>query len=242
MQMCARRRLTQSFSLKLPRAALLVALLPLLATLARSQGLPIPKRVLVLYWYGKDFPANVLLDKGVQSVLRSNAAGTVEYFHEYLESNRFPGENHSLAVRDYLRRKYADHRIDVIISMSRPALEFLLKYKKDLFPTTPIVYHTNKLVDLDGSVAAGMTGVVLDNVFQKTLDMALKLHPRTERVFVITGTPQREGTLEAEVREDLKGFESRSALTYLTDLPLDELIARVKDVPERSIILYIRHS
>jgi hypothetical protein len=198
--------------------------------------------VLVLYWYGKDFPANVLLDKGVQTVLQSNAAGAVEYFPEYLESNRFPGEDQSLALRDYLRRKYADLRIDVIISMSQPALEFLLKYHRDLFQDTPIVYHTNRLVDLDDSIDASLVGVVVDNVYQKTLDMALKLHPRTEQVFIITGTPQRERRLEAEVREDLKKFEGRVGLTFLTDLPLDGLIARVKGTPERSIILYIRHS
>jgi len=201
-----------------------------------------PKKVLVLYWYGRDFPANLLLDKGVQEVLRSNAAGAVEYFPEYLESNRFPGESQSLALRDYLRRKYADVKIDVIISMSQPALEFLLKYHNDLFRDTPIVYHTNKLIDLEDSIEASLTGVVVDNVYQKTLNLALKLHPGTEQAFVITGTPQRDRRLEAEIRQDLKEFESRVGLTFLTDLPLDELIAKVKATPERSIILYVRHS
>ena len=242
--MRARRALTQAFSLRLAGGTVLLAclILPLLLPVARAQKPAGPKSVLVLYWYGKDFPANLLLDKGVQAVLRSDTAGAVEYFPEYLESNRFPGENQSLALRDYLRRKYADHRIDVIISMSRPALEFLLKYHKDLFPDTPIVYHANKPIDLDSPMAAGITGVVVDNVYQKTLDLALRLHPRTERVLIITGTPQREKKLEAEVREDLEGFEDQVALTYLTDLPLDELIATVKRAPERSIILYVRHS
>src|SRR5262245_12004843 len=239
-----RRFRTPSLTLRLAGgAASLAWLMPLLLPkLACAQESSAPKSVLVLYWYGKDFPANVELDKGVQTILRSNPAWAVEYFPEYLESNRFPGESHSLALRDYLRRKYADHRIDAIISMSRPALDFLLKYRKDLFPNTPIVYHTNTPIDLVNPMAAGITGVVVDNVYQKTLDLALRLHPRTEQVFIITGTPQREKKLEAEVREDLKELEGRAALTYLTDLPLDELIARVKRAPERSIILYVRHS
>src|SRR5262245_10732124 len=244
MQMRARRGLTLRFSLRLAGGTVLLAclILPLLLPVARAQKPTRPKSVLVLYWYGNDFPANLLLDKGVQAVLRSDTAGAVEYFPEYLESNRFPGENHSLALRDYLRRKYADHRIDAIISMSRPALDFLLKYRKDLFPNTPIVYHTNTPIDLGNPMAPGITGVVVDNVYQKTIDLALRLQPRTEEVFLITGTPQHEKKLEAEVREDLKEFENRAALTYLTDLPLGELIARVKRAPERSIILYVRHS
>src|SRR5262245_57973472 len=113
MQMLARRRRTRPLSLILAGRALLLAclILPFAPPSARAQNPPTPKRVLVLYWYGKDFPANVLLDKGVQTVLRSNAAGAVEYFSEYLESNRFPGENQSLALSDYLRRKYAGLRI-----------------------------------------------------------------------------------------------------------------------------------
>ena len=217
-------------------------ILPLFSLVAHAQEPRAPKRVLVLYWYGKDFPANVLLDKGVQTVLRSNAEGAVEYFPEYLESNPFRGENQSLALRDYLRRKYADLRIDVIISMSHSSLEFLLKYHKDLFPKTPIVYYTNKPIDRDDSIDASLSRVVVDKVYRKTLDMALRLHPRTEQVFIISGTPQREKRVEAEVRADLKGLEGQVGLTYLTDLPLAELVSRVKALPERSIILYVRHS
>src|SRR5262245_26360764 len=109
---------TQPLTRLMAGAALLAWLtLPPLPPVVSAQEHPSPKRVLVLYWYGKDFPANVALDKGVQTVLRSNVARAVEYFPEYLESNRFPGENQSIALHDYLRRKYADHRIDVIISM-----------------------------------------------------------------------------------------------------------------------------
>src|SRR5215813_6249311 len=45
-----------------------------------------------------------------------------------------------------------------------------------------------------------------------------------------------------EVRQELEGFESRAQITYLTDLPLEELISRVKNAPARSVILYVRYS
>ena len=59
---------------------------------------------------------------------------------------------------------------------------------------------------------------------------------------VIAGVEIRADRLEADVCDALKEFESGAVLTYLTDLPLDELIARVKSAPQRSIILYVRHS
>ena len=201
------------------------------------------KGVLMVSWYGKDFPANVRFEKSLQRVLASAPTGSIEYYAEYIESNRFPGENQSLLFREYLRQKYADQRISVVIAMSPVALDFLLKNRDDLFPDTPIVFHTLERPGVSNSiVASALTGVVVDNVVAKTLDLALRLHPTTEQVFVITGTPDRTKILESYVRKKLEGFEKRVALTYLTDLPLGELIARVKHVPARSIVFYVRDS
>src|SRR5262245_55151735 len=100
-------------------AALLICLILASAPLAaRAAETPSPKNVLVLYWDGKDFPANVSFDRGFQTVLRSVPAGSVEYYPEYLESNRFQGEGQSRLFRDYLRQKYADRRIDVVVALS----------------------------------------------------------------------------------------------------------------------------
>src|SRR5215813_7294297 len=95
-----------------PMAALLVAVvMSLLLPFARAQQPAVPKRMLVLYWYDKDFPFNARFDRSFQTVLQSEPAGSIEYYPEYLETNRFPGENHSLLLRDYLRQKYADRTI-----------------------------------------------------------------------------------------------------------------------------------
>src|SRR6516225_4851078 len=74
-----------------------------------------PKRILVLYWYNKDFPGNVRFDQNFQEALQSAPSGSVEYYSEYLDSNRFPGDNQAQLLFEYLRRKYADRKIDVVV-------------------------------------------------------------------------------------------------------------------------------
>src|SRR5262249_47620125 len=64
--------------------------------------------------------------------------------------------------------------------------------------------------------------------------------PDTERVFVINGTIEKDKTIEAILQDRLKEFENTVSFTYLTDLPLDDLLAQVKSLPERSIIFYSR--
>ena len=208
---------------------------------AQAQETRATKRILALYWYGKDFPTNVSFDQNLKSVFQNEAG--VEYYAEYLESNRFPGEAQSAVLRDYLRQKYSDRKIDVVITLSSLALDFMLKHREDLFPEAGIVFHTFSHPELgDHAGDPRITGVVTDNVFGKTLDLALRLHPTRKRVLIIVRTSERDQTFEAEIREDLKAFEDRTTVTYLTNLPLDKLLAEVRNADNQSIILYVRYS
>ena len=76
--------------------------------------------------------------------MRSAAPGAIEVYSEYLESNKFPGENQSLVLRDYLRRKYADRTIDVVVPTAHAPLDFLFKHRDVLFRDSPIVFATMK--------------------------------------------------------------------------------------------------
>jgi PAS domain S-box-containing protein len=202
-----------------------------------------PKGVLVLYWNGKDTPSNVAFEKGILGAFGSAPATSFDYYPEYLEDNRFPEERQYLAMRDFLRQKYGDNRIGVIITPSRPALNFLLKYRSELFPTTPIVFHASRSGDLDKRNEANGVPVIVDTPFRNTIGLALKMQPNTKEVLIIAGTRDHDLKLEMEIRKELKEFEDRGVkLTSLSELSLDPLIARVKSAPDHSIILYVTYS
>jgi PAS domain S-box-containing protein len=197
------------------------------------------KRVLVLYWYNKDFSSNVIFDRSFQTVLKSAPAGSIEYYTEYVESNRFPGENQSEALRDYLRQKYASRTIDVVVAVSDVPLEFLLKYRDNLFTQTPIVFVAIERPATNEPFGPGLTGIVLGSGYKKTLDLALRLHPRTKQVFIISGTLNHDKKYETLCREEFQGLDSGISINYFTDLSVDELIFKTKRLPERSVVLYI---
>src|SRR5438309_1378216 len=79
------------------------------------------KSVLLLHWYERNHPANVRFDQEFQVATQSSVPEGIEYYYEYLESNKFPGENQSLLLRDYLRQKYAGRTIDVVVARTSPA-------------------------------------------------------------------------------------------------------------------------
>jgi len=204
-----------------------------------AQYTALPKRILVLYWYNKDHPWNVNFDQSFQAVLRSARRGAVEYYAEYLESDRFPEQHQSVVMHDYLRKKYRDRDMDVVIANSDASLDFLLKYRDDLFPRSPIVFVATRPPAKERAGPAGITGIVNVSTHRKTLDVALTLHPDTEQVYVITGTLQHDKKLEAVAREEFRDYEGRVRFTYLTDCSPTELPAITRNLPRRSIVLYV---
>jgi len=194
----------------------------------------------VLYWYSRDWPTNAVVEKNILDVL--NAAGppgSIEYYPESLESNRFAGDDQESVLHDYLKQKYAHRQIDVVIAVTDTPLRFLLKYRNDLFPNVPIVFGAvERPPAKEFEAAGGLTGVISSFSFRQTTDLALSLHPDTKQVFVVSGTIEHDKLYEKMAREKLEGLDSRVSITYLTDLGPRELAARTKAVPDHSLILY----
>ena len=212
----------------------------LLFPMASAQVPKDRKNVLMLYWDNKDIPGNISFDQGFLSGMRAEPRDNWEVYNEYLDSSRFPGEHQYQILYDYLRQKYAGSSIDVIVATPDPSLEFLLKHRSDLFPNSPIVFVAVKRPPPEILAAGpGLTGIIRANTHRKTLDLALTLHPDTEQVFVISGTPELDKRFEIAARLELSTYENRVRITYLTDLPLNELIARTASLPKHSIILYV---
>lgn len=220
-------------------AVAILGVVLLLPSVARSQKPTNPKRFLVLYWSSKDFPANIGFDEAFQAVLQSSEQWT-EYYAEYLDPDRFPDERQSEYLHQYLRQKYAHYNIDVVVAVGDPPLNFLLKYRQDLFSSSAMVFISNKAPSAAQlALGPGLTGFVSRNSYEQTLELALRCHPDTEEVYVVSGSLRHDKAYENACRHDLEGYEGKASINYLTDLPPDELTAAIRDLPRRSILMYI---
>ena len=198
------------------------------------------KRVLVLYWYDRDFPGHVKWDESFRTSLKPTPTERIEYYPEYLEANRFPGDLQSEALHAYLKQKYAHRPIDIVVAQSEVSLAFLVKYRDDLFPDVPIVFYSGIRPRPEAFARRpNITGLVVFADFRKAVDTALQLQPNANQVYVVSGSLERDKRFEASVREELKNYRSDVKINYLTDLSPAELTAKTSSLPERSVILYV---
>jgi signal transduction histidine kinase len=201
-----------------------------------AQAEPVPI-VLTIHWGSADYPANMVIDASIrQTFIRSDKP--IEYFAEYLESDAVVSIDASLALREYIRRKYKGRRIDLVIATASPALRFVLDYRGELFPDAPIVFSA---LTIPHAVrrAGNITGVVYGIPHAETLKLALVLHPSTQRVFVVARSKDKVG--KNAVRTALSEHSGGIQLTYIDESTVSGLLAAVKALPPRSVLLYIWH-
>src|SRR5882672_9853056 len=99
---------------------------------------PLGKHVLLLYSHESASYAD--LDGPLRSSLSSDLTYSVDFYTEYLDLIRFPRAAHEQQIVDYLRIKYIDRRIDLVVVVSSLAFEFLLARGNDVFRGIPIVF------------------------------------------------------------------------------------------------------
>jgi signal transduction histidine kinase len=171
----------------------------------------------------------------------ASESALVDLSTEYLETDRFPESVASQALRDYIRQKYGNRRIAVVIAVSDPALEFALNSRPELFPGVPIVYSS--VTERSGRVRGengGLAGVVSGAAYAATAELALALHPGVTRMFVIAYSPNSR--LQESAGAALASVSPRVKISYLTETSVPALVEAVRAVPPESVLLFVRHS
>jgi PAS domain S-box-containing protein len=217
---------------------LLLATLPNAAAITASR--PGPKRVLILYSFESEIGLFSDFDQSLRATLKSGLIGPVEFHTEFLDLARFPGAPHERELQKFLRAKYSTENLDLVIPVSLPAIRFIIDHGEKLFPHTPVVFcAVDRRWLLRLPLPPAMTGVDETTKLTKTLAAALQLQPDARRVVVVGGTLPYERDWMKEIRADLRDYQGKLEFSYLTDLPLDELLKTLANLPEHTIVLYM---
>jgi hypothetical protein len=95
----------------------------------------------------------------------------------------------------------------------------------------------NRLGNL--TLPSDVTGVLLKREFAPTLKLAVRLHPKTDRIVVVSGASRFDARLLAQAREEFQPFEHRFTFTYLAALPLTALLSELSQLPPNTVVLYL---
>jgi signal transduction histidine kinase len=198
------------------------------------------RRVVLLFGERPELPGLALLQADLVRTLTANSADKIEIYNETLDLSRFGWSNHQPHLRDFLQAKYADKQIDLAIAILSPALEFLLNYGSVIFPGTPIVFCAIDKTELGNRLLPPQVrGVLLKREFAPTVEIALRLHPKTERAVVVTGTSDFDTKLLEQAKREFGFYEERINLQYLTALSVQNLLTELSHLPPRTLVFFV---
>jgi signal transduction histidine kinase len=210
----------------------MVAFAVAIAVLTLASAATPPKRVLLVYDTEVYSPASFEVQQGLLKRLRTQLGQNMEFFCEQLEANRFPDmQDHALS---WVRTRYATQHIDVVI--------FVGEASKAILPGVPTVYagFTSPGVFGEQANLAHDATVRFDLNFKKTVLAALRLQPKAANVLVIAGSGYGDHALLDEVRNQIKDLHL--TVEYLADASIDDLLARVAQLPRDTIVFPVSYT
>jgi PAS domain S-box-containing protein len=195
------------------------------------------RRVLIVYELGLSSPSVAVLDQQIRAVLEDSSF-QIELYREYLETTLFSDPKAQKEIREGYIHKYRDRPPDVVITLGPSPLRFLVDSHETSFKDVPVLFG--------GLSGAPLKDVNLDSQFTgvwdrvepaETLEVALRLQPGTKHVVVVGGMDAYDLELEGWFRERLHSYESKLDFTYLSDIPMAQLLERLGKLPPHTIVL-----
>jgi len=198
------------------------------------------KKILILnsYHQGLSWTDNIV--KGIKESLKA-MENSIDYYIEYMDTKRFYGDKYFEKIFNLMKQKYSGIKFDLIVVSDNDALLFTMKHYQRLFYEIPVIFcGINNFNDsLIEKYRKWFTGVAEETDVRGTLDIALKLHPNTQRVYIIndittTGLAMKKGLLEI-----FPEFSNKISFIMLENPDMKELQKEVEKIPPKSIILLL---
>lgn len=195
------------------------------------------KHLLVLHSYHRGYKWTDDITKGIESAFKSHQNLRVHY--EYMDTKIVSGDVYFAFLSRLYRYKFEKIRFDVILASDNDALDFLVKYRDELFPGTPVVFCGVNF--FDKSILKGkslFTGVNEDADLKATIDVALRLHPNTRQIVVINDTTKTGLIMHDRLIKLLPRYQEAVKFVFLEDVDMAEIQARVEQLSQDSLVLF----
>jgi ABC-type uncharacterized transport system substrate-binding protein len=175
------------------------------AAAAEPETQPAP-RLLIVTSYSPGYSwAERELD-GLLTGLRAEWPG-VNPMIESMNWRNDPSLENLESFKQRMRRRYAGKQFDALVTLDNAAFDFALQNRAELFPGVPLVFCGVNGFDpawLKGQEK--VTGVAERVDAKSTVELMLRLHPRTQKVFVITDLSETGVALGPELAGQLAAF------------------------------------
>ena len=185
----------------------------------------LPRSVLFLDHNDPGEPFGEGMSAAFRTTISASSREHIAIYAETLDLIRYSGPQYEETVKTYLRGKYRDVRIGVVVGPGTAALRFILHARTEMWPEAPVIFVSNPAAAAEAGNFPGVTGLVRRQPLQASVSTAQALIPSLKYIALLGDVP-RQDYQRARFKEEI------AALAGVETIDLQDRSIRVKDLPE----------
>ncbi len=186
------------------------------------------RNVLFLNSYHNGYRWSDDILKGVKRVFAEQHTYNIVLQVEYMDAKKFHYDNTVQTLFRLYRDKFRGKRFDLIISSDNIAFEFLQQFRDTLFPGVPVVFSGLNDLQPQYKSLAGYSGVTEEYDVTANLALAMRLHPRIQRMVVIGDTSATGVAIRSQITKALSKMPGSLAVEFWDNYTLDDMLSQVR--------------
>jgi signal transduction histidine kinase len=199
-----------------------------------------PKRVLLIHSFGSGTPPFTVESTAFETELVAKMGERVDLDEVSLDMARYADRDMQEAIVDYLQKRKAKWRPDLVVTIGAPAGVFAANYRDRLFPETPILYATlDRRLLPPGALDNNATYIGQVYEIPSFIEDMLQIAPATKNIEVIVGATTLEHHWQEVFKKAAEPLAGRVKFTYYSDLSFDQMKERVSKLPPNSYIFFL---
>ncbi len=195
--------------------------------------------ILFLHSYYQGSPWTDAFHQGAIDTL-NGAKESIVYRTEYLDAKNQSDTRYLPIISKILSARYQKYTFDAVIVSDDAAFQLVTAETPDLLKNVPIIFGGVDSFPKGIEHPGGITGVEDEPSIKETLEIALKLHPGTKEIIILTDSVTVSGKiLRDHAEQAVKQLVSQTKITYWEDVNYDLIEQRKNGVYDETVLLWI---
>jgi PAS domain S-box-containing protein len=200
---------------------------------------PVRQRLLILNSY---HPGYAWSDSIMDGLFKSLDPGKdkLNMYLEYMDTKHHSSDIYFEKLRSLYYHKYHDLHFDIVAACDDNALDFLLRYKNELFPAASVFFcGVNDAHTMAKATHMGMQGIYEQWRDRENIDLALQLFPRTRTIAVITDQTSTGKAGAHRIRQLAASYAPKLDFIFIPPKSIDHIRQSLAVLPANTVILFI---
>jgi signal transduction histidine kinase len=199
---------------------------------------PSQHSVLVLGQSSAGLPFGTAIASAIRTTLNGASKQPISFYSENLDANRFFGSRYEEDFARFLLAKYRDRHIDVVVTVGISALDFALRHRAEIWPSTPLIFAA-----IDEATAArlqlpeNVTGLTMRLTLRDMVSVARIAVPNLRRIALV-GDPLDRQTFYRHFKDEIPLVAAQFEIIDLQNMRMAELKDRLGRLPDDAAVIY----